>query len=1103
MTPPLCPAFLRRSAALRTLGGVGVLVVSMLLSASAQTVAVGQGSYSLTRPAETAGPQNVSGQPIDPEVAPGFAQPIQSNDYWSSLIFPFFGDPFSNVLYAHPVNARATAAGLQIGATGDPQFVAADHLYPWRADLTVGAVGLAPTRAVPEAYGDWTVTALWEGGPTAFRATLGHGLPYVYFRIDGGDAVVTPEAAATVWYRSGGVLGLTIGGQAYGVFAPTGATWSGEGPFRSDLGGGGYLSVALLPDASPATLDLFRQHAYAVVTDSRVAWDYDPATARVTSTYTLTTEMAEAGPDLSDQTLTALYRHQWLDSPAVGTGHVYRSPRGEMRLVAANAFTTERTFGGVLPSLPGRGDVNPDDLLALVREAAAETLPVGPTYENGKAMGRFAHLVHIADQLGATAERDHFLSELKRRLEDWFTVGGEQEYVYDAAWDALTGYPSGFGADTQLNDHHFHASYAVWSAATIAQYDPAWAAQDRWGGMVNLLIQNANGWDRSDERFPFLRAFDAYAGHSWAAGHGDFAEGNNQESSSESMHFASSVVLWGEATGQTEIRDLGVYLYTTEAAAVDQYWFDVDGEVFPDGYPYVAIGMVWGGKGVHSTWFGADPEFIHGINILPVTSGSLYLGRHPEYVVANYDEIVRERNGPPTIWKDVLWQYLALGDPVRALSAYYADPTYEPFDGESRAHTLHWLTDLKKMGRVETSISADVPTYAVFRDAAGDLTYVAYNASGAERQVRFSDGFTMTVPARSLESESTSPVDPNAPVALLLADRVAGKSPLTVAFTASRSYDPNGSGLTYAWDFRDRGTSRQPDTTVTFTEVGERWVRLTVTDDEGLAASDSVRIEVRGNGTAYGGQPPVVPAVLQAEDYDLGGEGIAYHDADANNIGLAYRPDEGVDIEVGPQGPNVYWITAGEWMEWTFEVQQGGTFTVSPSVASVPGFGALRVRIDNEDVSGVRPVGATGGWQFWSSIDVEGVELEAGVHILRLEFSSETDRTGWLFSLNEIAFTRSGGVAAEDDARPAFELGHPRPNPVLRSARIPFSLAEAATVTLEVVDSLGRTVAVLADGPHPAGPHAVEFDASGLASGLYVYRLRTPGGALTRTLVRL
>ena len=1079
----------------------------MLLVASpfAQTVQVGQGSYSLTRPSGEVGPQNSSNQSIRPKVAADFAQPVQSNDYWSSLIFPFFGDAFSNVLYAHPVNAKATAEGMQVGATGDPLFVANDHLYPWRPDLTVGAVGLAASRAVPESYGDWTVTAKWEGGPVSFEATLGHGLPFVFFRIEGGDALITPSQTATVWHNQDGVLGLTIGGVPYGVFAPTGATWTGTSTRRSTLDGKGYLSVALLPDASPTTLELFRQHAYAFVTDSRVAWDYDEASAQVTSTYTYDTELVESGAGLVNETMTALYRHQWLDSSAPQTGHIYRSPRGEMRLVAASTFSTERAFSGVLPALPNQGDANPDDLLALVQQAASATLPVGPTYENGKAMGRFAHLAQIADQIGATAERDHFLAEIKTRLEDWFTVGGAQEYVYDATWDALTGYPSGFGADNQLNDHHFHASYAIWSAATIAQFDPEWAAQDQWGGMVNLLIENANGWNRQNDQFPFLRAFDPYAGHSWAAGHGDFAEGNNQESSSESMHFASAAILWGEATGQAEIRDLGIYLHTTEAAAVDQYWFDVDEEVFPANYPHVAIGMVWGGKGVHSTWFGADPEFIHGINILPVTSGSLYLGRDPEYVVANYDEIVAERNGPPNIWKDVLWQYLALGDPARALADYYADPSYEPFDGESRAHTLHWLHNLKKMGHVAFDVVADVPTYAVFRDAADDLTYIAYNAGPADRLVTFSDGFSMTVGPREMRTETTSPANPEAPVALLLTDKTSGKAPLTVAFEGSRSFDPNGGDLAFAWNFGDGRTSSTPDTTVVFTEVGSRWVTLSVTDPQGLVTQDSIQVRVLGNGTSFLGTPPVIPTVIEAEAYDLGGEGIAYHDAEANNIGLAFRPDEGVDIEFGPNGPDVYWITAGEWMEWTFEVAQAGTFTFAPSVASVPGFGSFRMLIDNVDVSGVRAVRGTGGWQFWRPIDVKDVELEAGVHILRLEFDSATDKTGWLFSLNSIAVTEQVEVNAESrgEAVGQLELLPVAPNPVQGSARIEYALVDGGPVVLEVFNTLGQSVAVLVDQPHLPGSHSVLFDANELASGVYLIRLSTPDASATRTLVRL
>ena len=71
-----------------------------------------------------------------------------------------------------------------------------------------------------------------------------------------------------------------------------------------------------------------------------------------------------------------------------------------------------------LPALPDRGDYNRADLRALVDAVATESLPAGSTYQNGKEMARFSNLVHIADQLGAIEERDHFLSEIKRRLAD-------------------------------------------------------------------------------------------------------------------------------------------------------------------------------------------------------------------------------------------------------------------------------------------------------------------------------------------------------------------------------------------------------------------------------------------------------------------------------------------------------------------------------------------------------------------------------------------------------------------------------------------------------------------------------------------------------------
>lgn len=1090
--------FLRSLCVLTLLGSAAV--------ATGQPVPVGQGSYRTGTPPGEVGPQTFTGAPAVPKVSAGFDQPVQTNDFWSSLIYPFFGDPFSNILYAHPVNAKATASGMEIGYTSDPLFVAADYLFPFRPQLTVGVDGMAPTRAVTDSYGDWTVTALWEGGPTSLSATLGHGIPFVFFEMAGGDARISLASSPTVWYDQGGVLGLTVGGQHFGVFAPTGSVWTGSTTLRSTLAGQEYLSVAVLPDASPATLDLFRRHAYAHVTDSRVEWSYDEDSALLTSTYATTTEPKESGGDLSSETLTALYRHQWLYSPEATTGHTYASPRGEMKLVAGNAFTTELTFNGVLPTLPDRGDYNRSELLTHVQAVVAEPLAPGPSYENGKAMGRVARVIHIADQLGATAERDALITKLKTRLQDWLTSGGAQQYAYNDAWDVLTGYPSGFGADNQINDHHFHSSYAIMGAATIAQYDPAWAAPAAWGGMIDLLIRDSNSWDRDDEQFPFLRTYDAYAGHSWAAGHGDFAEGNNQESSSESMNFATATILWGEATGRDEIRDLGIFLHATEASAVDEYWFDVDDEVFPETYPHVALGIVWGGKGVHSTWFGAEPEFIHGINLLPITSGSLYLGHHPEYVSANYDEVVAERSGQPALWKDIFWQYLALSDPSRAISYYLADPNYEPFDGESRAHTLHWLFNLKKMGHVATDITADVPTYAVFRDGAGDLTYVAYNARGQERTVTFSDGYALTVPARSVGSATTSTANPDAPVVLIQSDRQRGKAPLAVAFDGTTSFDPQGGPLAYRWDSGEGETSTDPTPGFTFEDVGDYWVVLEVETEDGLVSRDSVEIRALPRGTPFLGSPVVVPGIVEAENYDVGGEGIAYHDAEPQNIGLAYRPDEGVDLEgAARNGFDVYWITAGEWIEYTIEASATGAYTITPYMASVPGFGKFRVLIDNEPVSDWISVPGAGGWQTWRPFEIRDVEMTAGEHLMRFEFDSDSDPNGWLLSMNWIEIGQMPvGTTTTPEAPERFEILASAPNPFSETTTITYALPVADRVSVEVFNALGQRVQEASGERRTAGVHTVEIDGRGLPSGVYVIRVIASGGAVAQrvTLVR-
>jgi hypothetical protein len=90
-------------------------------------------------------------------------------------------------------------------------------------------------------------------------------------------------------------------------------------------------------------------------------------------------------------------------------------------------------------------------------------------------------------------------------------------------------------------------------------------------------------------------------------------------------------------------------------------------------------------------------------------------------------------------------------------------------------------------------------------------------------------------------------------------------------------------------------------------------------------------------------------------------------------------------------------------------------------------------------------------------------------------------------------------VANEGTATAAgVRLHDAYPNPSAGRTTFAFSLERPQAVRLAVYDALGREAGVLADGMHAAGTHALVWDASALASGVYVVRLDTEGASLTR-----
>ncbi|MEU8270646.1 glycosyl hydrolase [Sphaerisporangium sp. NPDC049002] len=725
----------------------GLLATVPVTSASAATVTVGVGSYTTDLPAGAVGPSNNAGAPVTPKITSAVTAKVPTNDWWSSLAFQrYAGNPYSENMYAHPLAFHAVAGGLEVSYPTSPTISASQYDYTHARDLTLGVTGLNAPSTQVDGWSDWTVTPYWSDGARTLRATIGHGLPFVYATPSGGNAQVSFVATPTIWADRGNVLGATVNGHDYALFAPTGTDWTIAGTAATvALGGKNYYSVAALP--ARGALDLFAKYAYSFVTGTKVSWSYDEAAARLTTTYTATTT-AKEGTETG--TLQALYRHQWLATTDPLTTYTYVSPRGTMKLREGASFSTRQTFHGVLPALPDLGAYDRARLGDFVKQGAAgDPLGgMGDTYGTGKTLGRLAQLVPIAEQLGDTASRDKLLGMLKTELQSWFTAGGEQ-FRYDGTWGILTGYPASYGSDSEVNDHHFHYGYYLMAAATVARYDRAWATDGQWGGMAKLLAKDANNWDRTDTRFPFLRNFDAYAGNGWASGHAGFAAGNNEESSSEGMNFATGALLLGAATGDNSLRDLGIYLYTTQAATIGQYWFDVDNVVFPAGFSHDTAGMIWGDGAAYGTWWTGNPEEIHGINYLPITGGSLYHGLYPNKVRAGLAEMEAGNGGPAVEWRDIIWEYRALADPAAAKANWDAGwNAYTPEAGETKAHEYHWIYNLARLGTVDAAVTADTPTAAVF-SLNGTRTYVAHNYGTAARTVTFSDGKKLTVPAAS------------------------------------------------------------------------------------------------------------------------------------------------------------------------------------------------------------------------------------------------------------------------------------------------------------------------------------------------------------------
>lgn len=175
-------------------------------------------------------------------------------------------------------------------------------------------------------------------------------------------------------------------------------------------------------------------------------------------------------------------------------------------------------------------------------------------------------------------------------------------------------------------------------------------------------------------------------------------------------------------------------------------------------------------------------------------------------------------------------------------------------------------------------------------------------------------------------------------------------------------------------------------------EQGRYEVIAIATDANGMSSTASYTLNVNPKREPFAKTGPfAIPGILQVEFYDKGGEGAAYHDSEAENRGDAnYRSSDGVDIVNGNGGKAIGYTSTGEWVEYTINVKESGTYDYKATVSSGTTNSSFSINLKNGNsitkLADVKvPQTGNNDWDTYKT--VEGTlskPLEAGEQIIRL-----------------------------------------------------------------------------------------------------------------------
>lgn len=148
--------------------------------------------------------------------------------------------------------------------------------------------------------------------------------------------------------------------------------------------------------------------------------------------------------------------------------------------------------------------------------------------------------------------------------------------------------------------------------------------------------------------------------------------------------------------------------------------------------------------------------------------------------------------------------------------------------------------------------------------------------------------------------------------------------------------------------------------------------------------------------TPYNNKIAVIPGRVEAENYDVAGQGFSYYDNDTENKGKEYRED-GVDVVTGGSGYAVGYTEKGEWLEYTVNVEVTGDYVITANVSDAAETEGFQLYLDGKPLTEEYTIPQIcEDWNTYEEVSIAAVHLEEGEHVLKLQIVGSYVNIDWL-----------------------------------------------------------------------------------------------------------